>query len=155
MKNGVNIHTGMRMLILFLLIYRFYPNDVTKRRNVNVTRSLAETYSQGRKWSRNGCSFFLLSLHTRCVTRSGWLGVMAPLYLDRTHRIILEISNKMGSWSPAGAPNRCSFLSIDREFNRLVSHSLRESTFARYFEELKNTLDIKDRFRANNFTVNG
>lgn len=111
--------SGNANACLFLLIYQFYRNDVTKRRNVNVTRSLAETYSQGRKWSRNGCSFFLLSPHTRCVTRSGRLGVTAPLYLPDSHRIILEVSNKMVA--RRCAEHRSSFLSIDREFSRLVS----------------------------------
>lgn len=127
----------MRMLVFFLLIYQFYRNDVTKRRNVNVTRSLAETYSQGRKWSRNGCSFFLLSPHTRCVTRSGRLGVTAPLYLPDSHRIILEVSNKMVA--RRCAEHRSSFLSIE---NSTDSYPL--STFARYFQlkELKNIHSI-------------
>lgn len=141
----------MRMFVFFLLIYQFYRNDVTKRRNVNVTRSLAETYSQGRKWSRNGCSFFLLSPHTRCVTRSGRLGVTAPLYLPDSHRIILEVSNKMVA--RRCAEHRSSFLSIDREFSRLVSTIHFRQIFS--IERIeKYILDIKDRFRANSFTVN-
>lgn len=101
--------------------------------------------------------FFLLAFSSYALRNEEWLiGCHGPA-LFAGH--IALFSRSRIKWE-AGRPqvhrtDAPFFPSVD---NSTDLYPLRESTFARYFEEIekwKNTLDIKDRFRANSFTVNG